>query len=269
MNPILKVFIGISAASGVIMFLFWGKIDVPGYLMFMSSYVIMGLITVYHEFLQPSNWPVSVQILEKRYGSYKLKRTRAKRIKDKFGKYKYKIMGEGETKPFDFKHIETIKTSGFRSEDVLFLYSAAPGQWHPITFEKYKQKLKEAGEEVENLGVKVIPQELLNFSIETHREKYMAHPDKQKGWAAILTNPSVMATMFAMAVFIIIIANMVYVQEVVPEMQKRYDALITATDRQLSVYDKILERSDAILLRLQGYEGVASIPPPPPPNTTG
>lgn len=240
MNTILKAFFGVSLAYTFSIVMFWNFFTtLPGFVMFISTYLVLTLVTMYDEFIKPSGWPVKTGVYEERHGSMRYYETRAKREKAKDGKYKYKLQKGGITKPIDTKHIMNLKT-GFRGEDMLLLYSPGPEQYHPINMSD-KEKTKE---------LNVIPSELINFIIDTEKGKWESHPDRQKGWEKVLGNPVVIAGAVMMLFIATVIGTMIYWQEIITPMIHEGKAMLGLQVRQSEIVEKYNQLLDERMEKL-------------------
>jgi hypothetical protein len=238
MNTIVKAFAGLGLGATAVMVVFYETFNIVAFLMFFACFLPVVLVVMWDEMITPGSWPVKTLLFKVREGKPSLTITRARREKDKFGRYSYKIRSEGgKMKALDYKYMETYRTSGFRSEDLIMLFSPAPGQYHPMTMEKLDELVK----------IKVIPQELLNFSLETHRDQYGAHPDKKKFLQMLMENPTLM---FCIGLGILFICLGIFLNQMFPVMDamKSFSATFL---RQGEVANELLMRWENISAKLE------------------
>jgi hypothetical protein len=220
------------------MLVFWETFNIVAFLMFFACFLPVVLVVMWDEMITPGSWPVKVFLFKKREGKPSLTITRARREKDKFGRYSYDIRGEGKSKSLDYKYMETYRTSGFRSEDLVMLFSPAPGQFHPITMQKADEMMQE---------LKVVPQELINFIIDTEKNKYARHPEKKKFLQMLMENPTLM---FCIGLGILFICLGIFLNQMFPVMDamKSFSATFL---RQGEVANELLMRWENISAKLE------------------
>ena len=136
------------------------------------------------------------------------------------------------------------------------LYSPSKGQFHPMTFDR------------DNSKITVIPQELINFIVDTNKNKYDAHPDKRGGLSAVLSSPVVVATVTIMVFVMGIVGFIIYWQEIATPMLHEGQIQQGVTQKTIQVMEQYNERLDLLLGNTEKASGTVLIPNQPPNEQT-